>query len=185
MFDGPAVVLITGVMASGKSSVAEALARELPRTAHVRGDAFRRMIVSGRAEMTNPLSDAARAQLELRQRLAAEVAIGYRSAGFIAVLQDIYLGEDLARMAERLAGGPLYVVVLAPRPEIVAARESARAKRGYGEAWSVEAFDRLLREETPRLGYWLDTSELDIPETVASILANGRRALWRETERRG
>ncbi|MEV7239624.1 AAA family ATPase, partial [Streptomyces sp. NPDC051020] len=48
---GPAVVLITGVMASGKSTVAQALAERLSRAVHVRGDVFRRMVVSGRAEM--------------------------------------------------------------------------------------------------------------------------------------
>lgn len=44
----PGVVLVTGVMASGKSTVAQALAERLPRAAHVRGDLFRRMIVSPR-----------------------------------------------------------------------------------------------------------------------------------------
>lgn len=34
----PGVVLVTGVMASGKSTVAQALAERLPRAAHVRGD---------------------------------------------------------------------------------------------------------------------------------------------------
>lgn len=43
---GPCVVLITGVMAAGKSTVAQLLAESLPRAVHVRGDVFRRMIVS-------------------------------------------------------------------------------------------------------------------------------------------
>jgi hypothetical protein len=34
----------------------------------------------------------------------------------------------------------------------------------------VEALDRALREETPRLGLWLDTSELTLTETVEEIL---------------
>ena len=49
---GPAVVVITGIMAAGKSTVAQLLTERLPRAAHVRGDLFRRMIVSGRADMT-------------------------------------------------------------------------------------------------------------------------------------
>ncbi|MFD9885204.1 AAA family ATPase, partial [Streptomyces alboflavus] len=44
------VIVITGIMAAGKSTVAQALAERLPRAAHVRGDVFRRMIVSGRQE---------------------------------------------------------------------------------------------------------------------------------------
>ena len=47
-----AVYLITGIQAAGKSTVAQALAERLPRAAHVRGDAFRRMIVSGGVPMT-------------------------------------------------------------------------------------------------------------------------------------
>lgn len=35
-------------MASGESTVAQALAERLPRAAHVRGDLFRRMIVTPR-----------------------------------------------------------------------------------------------------------------------------------------
>ncbi|MFE4593275.1 hypothetical protein [Streptomyces laurentii] len=74
---GPAVVLITGVMAAGKSTVAELLARRLPRAAHVRGDLFRRM---------------------------------------------------------------------------------------------MEALDRVLRERTPRVGLWLDTSGQSPDQTVTAIL---------------
>ncbi|SCL15341.1 Zeta toxin [Micromonospora rhizosphaerae] len=52
MWDTPAVVLITGIMAAGKSTVAELLAWRLPRSVHLRGDLFRRMVVSGREDMT-------------------------------------------------------------------------------------------------------------------------------------
>ena len=39
---GHAVVLITGIQAAGKSTVAQELAERLPRSVHVRGDVFRR-----------------------------------------------------------------------------------------------------------------------------------------------
>ena len=44
----PAIILITGIQAAGKSTVAQLLAEQLPRPAHVRGDLFRRMIINGR-----------------------------------------------------------------------------------------------------------------------------------------
>lgn len=53
-------------MASGKSTVAQAAAERLPRSVHVRGDVFRRMIVSGRVEMTPDAPAEALRQLELR-----------------------------------------------------------------------------------------------------------------------
>lgn len=45
------IFLITGVMASGKSTVAQLLAEKFDKGVHLRGDTFRRMIVSGREEM--------------------------------------------------------------------------------------------------------------------------------------
>ena len=63
---------------------------------HVRGDVFRRMVVSGRAEVgARPGREEALAQLRLRYRLAALVADEYADAGFTAVVQDIALGDDL------------------------------------------------------------------------------------------
>ncbi|MFE2042069.1 AAA family ATPase [Streptomyces sp. NPDC059477] len=166
-----AVVLITGVMASGKSTVAELLARRLPRAAHVRGDVFRRMIVSGREELLPEETAEARAQLDLRQRLSALVADEYARDGWTAIVQDIVLGEDLARYVTRVRTRPLYVVVLAPDAETVHDRETGRPKTGYGP-WTVDALDHVLREKTPRLGLWLDTSELTPRETVTRILAD-------------
>jgi predicted kinase len=147
------VVLITGIMAAGKSTVAQALAERLPRAAHVRGDVFRRMIVSGRAEYepgAGPGSEA-EAQLRLRYRLSAATADTYARAGFTAVVQDVVLGANLPAYVELVRTRPLYVVVLAPDPRTVAEREAGRAKTGYG-AWTVGQLDAGLRAETPRIG---------------------------------
>jgi predicted kinase len=165
------IILITGNMASGKSSVAQALAERLPRSVHLRGDLFRRMIVNGRAEMGVELSTEAERQLQLRYSLAAEVARRYAQAGFSVVYQDIIIGPMLSDVVSLLQPYQPFVVVLCPRPTVVAARDQARAKTGYPDRASVDAFDRVLRTETPRLGHWLDNSDLTIDETVAHILA--------------
>ncbi|KAA0930448.1 AAA family ATPase [Streptomyces apricus] len=166
------VVLITGIMAAGKSTVAQALAERLPRAAHVRGDVFRRMVVSGRAEYepgAGPESEA-EAQLRLRHRLSAATADAYARAGFTAVVQDVLLGEHLTAYTALVRTRPLYVVVLAPDPRVVAQREAGRAKTGYG-AWTVEQLDAGLRADTPRIGLWLDTSGQTPAQTVDAILA--------------
>ncbi|GAP50958.1 AAA family ATPase [Streptomyces azureus] len=170
------VVLVTGVMAAGKSTVAQALAETLPRAAHVRGDVFRRMIVSGREEYVPGAGDEAEAQLRLRYCLSAATADAYAEAGFTAVVQDVVLGEDLRTYAGLVRTRPLYVVVLAPRPEAVAAREAERSKTGYGAAWTVGMLDEALRTRTPRIGLWLDTSELTVEQTVEAIVAERERA---------
>ncbi|AUX25551.1 phosphotransferase [Sorangium cellulosum] len=168
--DSPSILLITGLMAAGKSTVAQRLAERLPRSVHLRGDVFRRMIVGGQAEMGFELSEEAERQLRLRYRIAAAAADLYFQAGFTVVHQDIVLGPGLAEVVRYYADRPLHVVVLCPRPAVVAAREAGRAKRGYQDTSAVLDFDRVLRAETPRLGLWLDTSELTVAETVDEIL---------------
>lgn len=164
------VVLITGVMAAGKSTVAQALAERLARSVHVRGDVFRRMIVTGAASITPDGGAAMEAELRLRYRIGAMVANEYAAAGYTVVLQDIVLGPDLEAYVAHLTSHPVAVVVLAPRPGIVAEREAGRPKSGYGD-WTVESLDTHLRTQTPRLGLWLDSSEQTVEQTVDEILA--------------
>ena len=164
------VFLVTAVMAAGKSTVAQALAERLPRSVHLRGDVFRKMVVNGRAELGAQLSEEAERQLWLRYELAAQTAKTYHAAGFNVVYQDIVIGTALERVVANFDGVPLSVVVLCPDVATVAARESRRGKTGYGRAEDVAFFDRVLREETPRLGLWVDSTRLTVEETVDVIL---------------
>ena len=166
------VVLITGIMAAGKSTVAQLLAERLPRSVHVRGDLFRRMVVSGRADVGPDLSAEALAQLRLRYRLSALVADEYADAGFTAVVQDVALGADLPAWVAMFRTTPS-VVVLAPSVAAVEAREAARGKTGYG-SWTVSDLDAGLRDGTPRVGLWLDTSDQTADQTVDAIVARLR-----------
>ena len=166
----PAVILLTGVQAAGKSTVAQELAARLPRSVHVRGDAFRRMVVGGRAEMTPSPSAEALRQLRLRHSLTAQVSDGYFDSGFTVVAQDVILGEFLPETIGLIRSRPLLVVVLAPQPAAIAAREAGRGKVAYG-TFAIEQLDRALRDETPRIGLWLDTSAQTVAETVDEILA--------------
>lgn len=169
----PAVYLITGIQASGKSTVAQALAERLPRSAHVRGDVFRRFVVSGREDMSPDPTPEAVEQLRLRHRLAARTVDAYADAGFTAVLQDVVLGAMLPYLIGEIRTDPLYVVVLAPSQEAVARRESGRAKKAYG-TFTVADLDTGLRNDTPQLGLWLDTSDLTVSQTVDEILTRAR-----------
>ncbi|MGI5397548.1 AAA family ATPase [Streptomyces sp. CA-251251] len=155
-------------MAAGKSTVAESPTGRLPRAAHVRGDVFRRMVVSGREELLPEETAEARAQLGLRYRLSAPVADEYADHGWTAVVRDIVLGPG--GYAARVGTRPLYVVVPAPSTATVRSREAQRPKTGYGDAWTVDALDRTLRELTPCIGLWLDTSQRTPVHTVSSIL---------------
>lgn len=174
LLEAQPVVLLTGVSAAGKSTVAELLARRFERGVHVRGDVFRRMVVSGREEMTAQPTEEAWRQLRLRYRLAASTADAYHAAGFAVVVQDVVVGPVLAECTAAIRSRPLVVVVLAPRAEVVVAREAARAKTAYRAGYdSIADLDWRLREDTPRLGVWVDSSDQSPEETVEEIIDRG------------
>ena len=168
------VVFISGISAAGKSTVADLLARRFERGVHVKGDAFRRMIVTGREDMTVSPSETALRQLGLRYRLGASTADAYFEQGFSVVVQDVVLGPDLVSYAKAIRSRPLVVVVLAPRPEVVKQREADREKVAYSDGHhTIDQLCSVLRYETPRLGLWLDSSKQTPEETVDEIISRG------------
>jgi hypothetical protein len=125
--------------------------------------------------MTPDLDPEGLAQLELRHRAAARLADLYAEAGFAVVVDDILLGPSLEPFLDLIRTRPRHLVVLAPRADVVVARNRGRAKDGYA-SFTVEQLDRALREETPRLGLWLDSSDQDPQTTVEEILRRREEA---------
>ncbi len=164
MTDGKLIV-VTGIMAAGKSTVAQALAERFPKSTHIRGDHYRRSIVHGRHEMTPDPSPEALEQLRLRYRIAVSVAQEYRAAGFTAVLQDVIIGPMLGEFVSMVSHRPLSLIVLTPDLSTVADRERERAKTGY-RGVTPEHLDSVHRSTTPKLGFWLDSTALTVAETV-------------------
>jgi hypothetical protein len=160
---------ICGVMAAGKSTVADVLAQRFRRGVHVRGDDFRRMIVAGQVQMVPGGPPEAEAQLRLRYEIAGAAADRFFESDFSVVVQDVVLGEHLALLPRLVRRRPLYVIVLAPRLAVIESREAGRAKDGYG-SWTADQLDVLLRRDTPRLGLWIDSSDQTADETVDEIV---------------
>ena len=164
-------LLITGIMASGKSTIAQHLAESLPKSVHLRGDKFRTMIVNGRVEPTADMPDEALNQLRLRYSISASVAEQYCQTGFTVIYQDVIIGRLLSE-AIAFHNEPLYVVVLCPSPDIATQRDTNRHKQAYSvDGWTAEMMHTTLLEETPKVGLWLDTSNLSIEQTTQAILA--------------
>ena len=166
-FEG-SIVLVTGPLAAGKSTIAKALAATFPKGVHVEGDVFRRFIVAGRSEMTPEPSKDAVEQLRLHYRLTAAVAEQYASAGYTVVVEDVVAGSLLGEFVGLFTRRPLHLVVLLPDEKTIAAREADRRERGY-DKWAVSGLYRVFAEETERLGLWLDTSALTPENTVLEI----------------
>ncbi len=171
------VVLVTGISAAGKTTVSDRLARRFDQAVHVKGDVFRRMVVTGRVEMSADPSAEALRQLRLRYALGAATADAYFEEGFSVVVQDVVLGPMVHDYVAMIESRPLCVVTLAPRADVVAAREASRVKTAYRPGFdSVAALDESLRRGVLRIGLWLDTSEQTPDQTVDEVVARA----WEE-----
>jgi hypothetical protein len=173
--------LVVGVQASGKSTVADLLARQFERAVHIRGGQFYRWAVKGWVDPWSEDSEEARRLLDLRYRLSALAASEYCDAGFTTVVQDNLYGEDVRGWLRRVTVRPRHLVVLRPTVAVVHERDKARratiGKGAYrqGEV-SIQELDELL-QGTPKLGLWLDTSAQTPSETVQEILERRLEAI--------
>lgn len=163
------IYLITGLMASGKSTVSDLLARSLEKCVHLRGDIFRKMIVSGREDMSEHPSQEAVSQLHLRYKLTADAAKTYFDQGFSVVIQDNYYGEELQRMITNLHPYPVEVIVLCPDVQTIQERELHRGKTGYS-GFAVEDLYREFMQNMPKIGFWLNNTDQTPQQTVEQIL---------------
>lgn len=167
------VVVITGIQAAGKSTIARLLAQRFERGVHIEADALQQMIASGGEWIAEPgvISDGAGRQLRLRLHNACLLAKSFVEAGFTAVIDDIIVGERYDELKSELAGVPFELVVLAPSPDVVAAhRDAGRGKRVLGEKWA-HYLDDALRDTMAGEGIWVDNSEQTPEETVDEIIS--------------
>ena len=175
--------LITGAQGSGKSTVAELLARRFDRGVHVRGGQFYRWAVTGWVHVGAPGADdgEVRHLLDLRYGLSATVADRYAGAGFTTVVQDNIYGPDVTRWLGAVTSRPRHLVVLRPSVAVVAARDDERrrttGKVAYRDGYTPAVNDEHVATTPAELGLWLDTSDLTSDETVDRILERRDEAL--------
>jgi chloramphenicol 3-O-phosphotransferase len=170
---GVSLFVISGVSAAGKSTVARLLAGRFERGVCVPGDTIREMLVSGLVDMSPDPGPGALGQLTLRYAGALAVAEVFLNAGFDAVVEDVIIGPILHEFLALVPVPEFHLVFLDPDAGAIEQRERERDQTAYGaDQWSVGGLQAALREQTDRIGLWLDTTGQNAGQTVEAILSD-------------
>ncbi|HEY3870444.1 MAG TPA: AAA family ATPase [Actinocrinis sp.] len=177
------LIVVSGIPASGKSTVARILAQRSRFGVVVDGDAVVNGVVSGGVRMSPNASDEALRQLRLRYRAALAMAEVYLGGGFDVVFNENILGPVLAELPGLVPCDEFHLVVLNPDAETVLRRDRGRRKTAYRDngRFTIDQLHSLLANETPRLGLWLDTTDQTPDETADAAPDGLDRARMRST----
>ena len=166
--------LVSGVPGSGKTSVADALARRYPRGVHIPIDEIRALVKSG---IASPLewTDETTRQFEIARRNAARLAVDHLANGFTVVIDDVLREADMPQYAAFLVGIEPRKVLLSPSIFVVHRRNAQRTNKNFDtkvlEPVATRLYGQLLSGCPPEAGWKvLDSSTLSVDETVDRIL---------------
>ena len=171
-----AIFIVSGIPGAGKTTVSRLLAERFDRGVHIEADLMQKLIVTGGLWPDQKPANEAQRQLRLRGRHVCMLADSFFEAGFTPVIDDVIIGSRLGEFTSDLRSRPLLFVLLTPRLDIVRQRDSERPEKHVFRTWGH--LDQVMREETPREGLWLDSSELTAEQTVDEILARA----WDEAQ---
>lgn len=121
-----------------------------------------------------PAAESAR-QIGLRWRDCAALADNFVDEGFDVVVDTAASRRSSVELfASFLRTRPWSLVVLAPRMEVALERDRLRPDKQVAHLFAH--MDAELREDLAGVGWWVDTSDRTVDETVQAILDEGLAA---------
>lgn len=159
------VYLVSGIPGAGKTTVSRGLAMRFQRGVHLEGDVLGLLVVSGNVGPDG--SAEGDRQMGIRRRNIRLLCDSFVRDGFVTVIDDVVVSPDVLDGYRELAF-PFRFVQLTPRLDVVERRDSERDKHWFHMFQHLDA--QMRRWPEPRPGLWLDTSDMDVEQTVQAIL---------------
>lgn len=79
------------------------------------------------------------------------------------------MGQSVKSFLKEFESKPIYFITLNPSVEVVIEREKKRNKTGY-TTWHIQTLHQVLINENPRIGLWIDSSNMTPEETLSEII---------------
>jgi hypothetical protein len=173
--DLPPIFVITGQLAAGKSSLAQALLERYELGLHVDVDAIREMVTSG---LASPLdwTDETTRQFNLALEASAAIARVYHRAGFAIAIEGAFDPPALAPLlADAGLADAVVGVVLHPPLAVALARNRERMNKVFDTSILEDAMQRIDADLAVQLvpdGWTVhDNAHETVSETAARVLS--------------
>jgi hypothetical protein len=133
------------------------------------------MVRGGYVQPGSPPIEEESRQLALAVANQCLLARSFARAGFVTVMDFVVVTRKrLADYRDGLGGLSLKLVVLAPARSAALARDRQRPEKTVGDRFAHLETD--LREQLRGIGLWIDSSGMDVEETVMEVLRRASEA---------
>ena len=162
------VYLITGPAGSGKSSITQELAKKLKRSAVIKVDALKAMVISGYVRPWPP-SEEVDLQLSLAAKNACDLAANFIEKDFTVFIDDVVGRKLLEQYSEFFKDKNFKTFVLLPSVESLLKRFDDRGDNKELRERTIELHKKFT-EQKDKLGWKvIDSSNQTLEETVDEI----------------